>query len=195
MEKPEPDTRAKPEVALNPWVSTLAIPLAILIAGQSITSSIEASKLDSEYVKIALGVISADVAKLGDSGGEFKLAPASEEQLAMRRWAIRLLNRKAPEKLTDTEQTALLRLRKPPPPVDLGNAFEKLAEVNRNSRIDKFVPMMSNIDLKTSRGMALDWQSPFGPLNLSGAAPLNGSAEGKRVDRLVAMRFTFGTTF
>jgi len=42
-----------------------------------------------------------------------------------------------------------------------------------------------------SAGLGLDWQSPFGPLRLSYAAPLN-LQPGDRVQRL---QFTAGTTF
>ncbi len=46
-------------------------------------------------------------------------------------------------------------------------------------------------DLRYSAGLGLAWSSPFGPLRLSFAQPLNEKA-GDRVQRL---QFTFGTTF
>ncbi|MBI2752737.1 MAG: outer membrane protein assembly factor BamA [Betaproteobacteria bacterium] len=47
-------------------------------------------------------------------------------------------------------------------------------------------------DLRYSTGIALSWTSPFGPLKLSLAQPLN---EKKGFDRVQRLQFTFGTTF
>ncbi|HLE65714.1 MAG TPA: outer membrane protein assembly factor BamA [Burkholderiales bacterium] len=47
-------------------------------------------------------------------------------------------------------------------------------------------------DLRYSTGVALSWTSPFGPLKLSLAQPLN---EKKGIDRVQRLQFTFGTTF
>ena len=47
-------------------------------------------------------------------------------------------------------------------------------------------------ELRFSTGLALSWSSPFGPLKLSLAQPLN---EKKGVDRLQRLQFTFGTGF
>lgn len=106
MENSRPDDPPTCTKLLNPWVLALAIPVAILLVGHLITRSIEASKLDSEYVKVALGVINV-AAPTPDS----KQPDLSEEQLALRQWAIRLLRSKSPEKFSDAEQTALLKLR------------------------------------------------------------------------------------
>ena len=46
-------------------------------------------------------------------------------------------------------------------------------------------------DLRYSTGLGLAWQSPFGPLRLSFATPLN-KKDGDRIQRL---QFTFGTAF
>jgi len=47
-------------------------------------------------------------------------------------------------------------------------------------------------DLRYSAGVALAWSSPFGPLKLSIAEPLN---EKKGFDRVQRLQFTFGTAF
>jgi outer membrane protein insertion porin family len=46
-------------------------------------------------------------------------------------------------------------------------------------------------DLRYSTGLALSWNSPFGPLRLSLAQPLND----KVTDRVQRLQFTFGTGF
>ena len=50
---------------------------------------------------------------------------------------------------------------------------------------------ISGSGYRASAGLGLDWQSPFGPLRLSYARPLNAK-EGDRIQRL---QFTAGTTF
>jgi outer membrane protein insertion porin family len=46
-------------------------------------------------------------------------------------------------------------------------------------------------DLRYSTGLAFFWTSPFGPLRLSYAQPLNA----KSTDRIQKLQFTFGTGF
>ncbi len=46
-------------------------------------------------------------------------------------------------------------------------------------------------DLRYATGLALSWNSPFGPLRLSIAQPLNATA----TDRIQRLQFTFGTGF
>jgi outer membrane protein insertion porin family len=46
-------------------------------------------------------------------------------------------------------------------------------------------------DLRYATGLALSWNSPFGPLRLSIAQPLNATA----TDRVQRLQFTFGTGF
>jgi outer membrane protein insertion porin family len=46
-------------------------------------------------------------------------------------------------------------------------------------------------DLRYAAGLGLAWVSPFGPLKLSLAQPLNR----KSFDRVERLQFTFGTTF
>jgi len=47
-------------------------------------------------------------------------------------------------------------------------------------------------ELRYAAGLALSWTSPFGPLKLSIAQPLN---EKKGFDRVQRLQFTFGTVF
>ena len=46
-------------------------------------------------------------------------------------------------------------------------------------------------DLRYSTGLAVSWNSPFGPLRLSMAQPLNPTL----TDRVQRLQFTFGTGF
>ena len=46
-------------------------------------------------------------------------------------------------------------------------------------------------DFRYATGLALTWNSPFGPLRLSIAQPLNATAQ----DRVQRLQFTFGTGF
>ena len=46
-------------------------------------------------------------------------------------------------------------------------------------------------DLRYSTGLAFFWASPFGPLRLSYAQPLNP----KSIDHIQKLQFTFGTGF
>lgn len=90
------------------WLSGLGVPLAIVLASWIVTSGTESSKIESEYVKMALSILSAEKK---DSTG--KILELEEDEKALRQWAVRLLNRQAPEKFTDDEQKALLVVRQP----------------------------------------------------------------------------------
>jgi len=46
-------------------------------------------------------------------------------------------------------------------------------------------------DLRYSTGLSFFWMSPFGPLKLSFAQPLNA----KSTDHIQRLQFTFGTGF
>ena len=86
------------------WLAGIGIPLAIVFAGWLITTSIETSKLDSEYVKIALGVLAAK-----EKSADGKLVESTADEKVLKQWAVRLLNKKSPEKFTKEEQDALLQ--------------------------------------------------------------------------------------
>lgn len=45
------------------WISGIGIPAALIITGYLAVGSVESSKLDSEYVKIALSILSANPSK------------------------------------------------------------------------------------------------------------------------------------
>ncbi len=92
------------------WLSGLGIPAAIVAASWLITSSIESSKLNSEYVRIALSVLTTNEASKGESSTDKQL---SDDEKALRHWAVRLLNSKSPEKFSEAEQAALLRTKDP----------------------------------------------------------------------------------
>lgn len=94
--------------ALIAWLGGLGIPLAIVIVGWLITTSSESSKLDTEYVRIALQILNS-----GDREAERKNLPLTSDEQALRQWAVRLLNQKSPEKFTEAEQRALLSSRRP----------------------------------------------------------------------------------
>lgn len=81
------------------WLAGFGIPVAVILSSWLITTSIERTKIDSEYVRIALSILAVE--KKPDE--DFK-----SDQIALRKWAIRLLNNKSPEKFTDEEQKALL---------------------------------------------------------------------------------------
>lgn len=76
--------------------------------GWLITSSSESSKVDTEYVKIAVHILSSSTQ---DSGKTKE--PFTTDEQALRQWAVRLLNSKSPEKFTENEQRALLATREP----------------------------------------------------------------------------------
>ncbi|MBD9354385.1 hypothetical protein [Methylomonas albis] len=89
------------------WLSGLGIPVALIVSSWLVTTSIEQSKVDSDYVRIALNILSTEQ-KPDDKLGNLNNNPGRSDQLALREWAIRLLNKKSPEKFTDEEQKALL---------------------------------------------------------------------------------------
>jgi YD repeat-containing protein len=93
------------------WLSGLGIPMALVFASWLITNGMESAKLESEYVRIALGILSKE--HLQSDKGEEPKAP-TEDEMALRRWAVRLLNRKSPEKFSAEEQQAILNSKRSP---------------------------------------------------------------------------------
>jgi hypothetical protein len=98
------ETQLTRNAALIGWLAGIGIPLAIVFAGWLITTSVETSKLDSEYVKIALGVLAAK-----EKGPDGKVVEPTSDEKVLKHWAVRLLNKKSPEKFTKEEQEALLQ--------------------------------------------------------------------------------------
>jgi hypothetical protein len=82
----------------------VGLPIAIAFSGWLIARSIETSKADAEWVRIALEILTSDKPeKAREKGGI-----PSGKHLALNSWAIRLIKAKSPEKFTDNEQKALL---------------------------------------------------------------------------------------
>jgi hypothetical protein len=92
-----------------PWLSGIGIPLAILLTGWIVSHSIEQMRLQSEYVKVALGVLNHPRIKPVTKEDEDALA----EQKVLRGWAVRLLSAQSPEKLSEREQEILIEGRVP----------------------------------------------------------------------------------
>lgn len=90
------------------WLAGLGIPVALVLSSWLITTSIERTKVDSEYVRIALSILTAEQNPDTKTKGNDDATSQSKYQLALRKWAIRLLNKKSPESFTDEEQEALL---------------------------------------------------------------------------------------
>lgn len=86
------------------WLAGIGIPASVMFASWLVTSTIESSKLDSEYVKVALGVLAAK-----EKQADGKPTELSPEDKVLRQWAVRLLNKKSPEPFTKEEQEALLQ--------------------------------------------------------------------------------------
>ena len=85
------------------WLSGLGFPIAFVLLGWIVSRGIESARLECEYVRMALGVLAKEPKATETTNSEL---PADE--LALRMWAVRLLNRKAPEPFTASEQKALL---------------------------------------------------------------------------------------
>lgn len=81
------------------WISGLGLPVAILLSSWLVSTTVESSKLDTEYVKIAIGILSTE------NKDDKQLSPENE---AMRSWAIRVLDSKSPVKLNDEEKLAFI---------------------------------------------------------------------------------------
>jgi len=81
------------------WFAGIGLPVSIILSSWLITTSLERSKTDSEYVKIALNILSAP-------NDHDSFLP--EDKKALREWAVRLLDEKSPVKFTLIEQKAFL---------------------------------------------------------------------------------------
>lgn len=82
--------------AILKWVSQAAIPVFVAVMGWVIVTSMEGSKLEAEYVRIAVEILSS-----ADPDSEY-----TDEDLAMRAWAVRVLNEHSPVQMTQDEQAA-----------------------------------------------------------------------------------------
>jgi hypothetical protein len=139
------------------WISGIGIPGALIFVGWLALGSVERSKLDSEYVRIALNVLSAKPTGKPDSEG---MPAPTEDEMALRKWAVRLLNGKSPEKFSTEEQSALLRI-----PVDLSSAVGGSFEAVRKTGIDQGSSLVSFNHTVVAEAEGSSTPS-FSPLNL-----------------------------
>lgn len=91
------------------WLTGIGIPvgltLGIALAGWLITTSIERAKIDSDYVRIALSILTPEK----HAGKDQDSDKPQDSEMALRGWAVRLLNARSPEAFTPAEQEALLK--------------------------------------------------------------------------------------
>ncbi len=87
------------------WLSGLGLPIALIISSWLVSTSIENTKVDSEYVKLAISILNNDANKSGTP----QTQRATPEKEAMRLWAIRVLDAKSPVKLTEQEKHAFVK--------------------------------------------------------------------------------------
>lgn len=81
-------------------ISLLAVPLILAVGGWFIQNRIAEQGTRSQYVQIAVGILSTSPREKG-----------SDEQTALRRWAISVVDLYAPVKLTQEGRDALIRER------------------------------------------------------------------------------------
>ncbi|MDD3022165.1 MAG: hypothetical protein PHX61_14485 [Alphaproteobacteria bacterium] len=90
------------------WLIGLGIPIAISFgisfSGWLITRSIEGSKIDYEYVRLSIDILSNETRKSNDTNENARM---KEDNKLLRNWAIRVLDSKSPIKFTEEEKKAL----------------------------------------------------------------------------------------
>jgi hypothetical protein len=84
------------------WLTGLGFPIALIISSWLISTSIENTKVDTEYVTLAINILNKDVAGLKNTQKQDNIS----EKNAIRSWAIRVLDAKSPVKLTALEKDA-----------------------------------------------------------------------------------------
>lgn len=85
-----------------PWMSAIALPLTVAVVGHFVTRSIESARLDSEYVKLAVSVLTVP-AQPEKSG-------VDQQREDLKRWAVDILNARSPVHLTASSAAGLQRL-------------------------------------------------------------------------------------
>lgn len=85
------------------WLSGLGLPIALIISSWLVSTSIENTKIDSEYVKLAISILN------NDANTSPQAQQSTPEKEAMRLWAIRVLDAKSPVKLTEQEKNAFVK--------------------------------------------------------------------------------------
>ena len=76
-------------------LNLIVIPLAIFLVGWKVTSVVENSKTQQEYVRIATGILSAEVKK-------------GDDQKAIRTWAVDVLARYSPVAIAPDQREKLI---------------------------------------------------------------------------------------
>ncbi|QPG06524.1 hypothetical protein IT774_04955 [Salinimonas marina] len=87
------------------WLAGFGLPIALIISSWLVSTSIENTKVDTEYVKIAVSILSKDT----NTSGTLRTLQATTDKEAMRLWAIRVLDAKSPVKLTRQEKHAFVK--------------------------------------------------------------------------------------
>lgn len=88
------------------WLSLAfkaATPIVIAVIGWQVTASIERSKTQAEYVRIALEILQSDSQKHSAH------QEMTEDQHALRGWAVRVLSHYSPVDMSEEEQSSLMR--------------------------------------------------------------------------------------
>jgi hypothetical protein len=86
------------------WATIAGIPLAIAFCGWLVTGSIERSKLDTEYIRIAIGILGSEInsEKTTEKVANRTAEQVNDEKL-LRAWAGRVLIEKSPVAFTEKE--------------------------------------------------------------------------------------------
>lgn len=110
------------------WVSSIALPAALTISSVVISTSVERSKIGSDYVRLAVGVLSSEPSKSVEQ---------KEYQNVLKGWAVRILDNYSPVKMTLEEKDALLNDSSAFDNIDM-EAIKKLEEAIKGLReVDK----------------------------------------------------------
>jgi len=90
---------SKHENSLYKWVTGLALPVVIALSTILITWSMERTKVSSEYVHLAISILSAEPPENTES---------FEQQYALKQWAVRVLDKNSPVRMTEEEKASML---------------------------------------------------------------------------------------
>lgn len=79
------------------WASNIALPIALTVSSVIISSSIERSKVSSEYVKMAVAILASK---------PMESIEKQKSQEALKSWAVRVLDANSPVKMTSYEKSS-----------------------------------------------------------------------------------------
>tara|TARA_B110000046_G_C12886039_1_gene352227 strand:- start:199 stop:567 length:369 start_codon:yes stop_codon:yes gene_type:complete len=82
------------------WASNIALPIALTVSSVIISSSIERSKVSSEYVKMAVAILASKPTESAES------IEKQKSQKALKSWAVRVLDANSPVKMTSHEKSS-----------------------------------------------------------------------------------------